>query len=134
MKGTHITTSGREEELFRRSTEKPTTYSPPERGLFIIPTSQADYLLSGRFDRSQIEMALGLEENSLQSGNLIRIDVPNPFDHNPRMPDPATGNQYHGPNTGLTPAGFNESVIDAIPRNNLNIEVNNLGDILRNKN
>ena len=107
---------------------EPTTYGNPDNGLYIIPSNQADYLLGNGYSRREIAQALGLNPNELRGGNLIRIDVPNPFDHNLRIPDPATGNQYHLPNTGLTPAGFNESVTNAIPRNDPNIRVNNLGD------
>ncbi len=94
--------------------------------MFIIPSSQADYLLGGQYSRVEIARSLGLKPDELTNGNLIRIDILKPLEHNLRMP--VTGNQYHRPNTGLTPAGFTESVIDSIPRNDPNIRVNNLGD------
>lgn len=80
--------------------------------MYVIPESQADYLLNGQFSRTQIEQALGLKSGQLSgNGNLVRIDVSNPFEYNLRMPDPKTGNIYHLPNTARTPAGFTESVI-----------------------
>jgi len=81
-------------------------------GMYVIPKSQADYLLSGQFSRTEIEQSLGLTSGQLsKTGNLVRVDVSNPFKYNLRMPDPATGNIYHLPNTARTPAGFTESVI-----------------------
>ena len=37
------------------------------------------------------------------------------------MPDPATGNIHHRPNTGLTTGGFNESVLNPPLKSDINI-------------
>jgi hypothetical protein len=98
--------------------------------MYVIPKSQADYLLNSNYSRAQIEQALGLDTAKLlQGGDLVRIDVSNPFDHNLRMPDPATGNIYHRPDIGLTTGGFNESILNSP----LKSDSNTITTIIKNK-
>jgi RHS repeat-associated protein len=82
-------------------------------GLYVSPTDQIDALLARGASRTEIEIALGLEPGSLSRGDLVRIDIPDPFARNLRMPDPATGNRLHRPGTGRTLGGIPESVIDS---------------------
>lgn len=106
--GTHITTSTRLDFYKARGSR---TYGSPDDGLFLASRSQVDSLLSSGASRSQIEVALGLNQNSLQGGRLIRIDVANPFDHGLRLP--SGGNIHHRSGTGLTTGNIYEGVIDA---------------------
>ena len=106
--GTHITTTSRLEFYKAKGSR---TYGSPDGGLFVAPRSQIDNLLSGGASRREIEVALGLNENALQGGRLIRIDVDNPFSRGLRLP--SGGNIYHRPGTGLTTGNIYEGVIDA---------------------
>lgn len=72
-----------------------------------------DRLLQNSQSRADIERQLGLVPKKLRDGTpLIRIDIPDPLNRNLRTPDPATGNKFHIPNSGRTPGGQREAVID----------------------
>ncbi len=62
--GVHITTTTRLEFFKAKGS---TTYGSPDEGLFLAPKSQIDSLLARGASRKEIEVALGLEENSLNS-------------------------------------------------------------------
>jgi len=101
--GTHITTST---SLDRFPGSQ--TFGGPG-GLFIAPSSQVDNLLLSSATRTDIEMALGLPKGQLSGGNLIRIDVQNPFSRNLRLP--TEGNEFFRPGVGLTTGNLNEGII-----------------------
>jgi hypothetical protein len=101
--GTHITTSVR----LAAHAESPTFGGA--NGLFLAPTRQIDKLLASGASRSQIEIALGLDEGALAQGTLMRIDVANPFARNLSLP--TSGNIFFRPGTGMTWGGLNEGII-----------------------
>jgi RHS repeat-associated protein len=103
----HITTT-RNLERFPGST----TFGG-EDGLFVAPTRQIDDLLASGASRSQIEAALGLNNGSLRGGDLVRIDITDPFERGLRLPDPKLGNIHHRPGTGLTTGNIYEALIDS---------------------
>lgn len=82
---------------------------------FLMSSSEVDDMLAQTGgDPALMEQALGLTAGTLGGGDLVRVDVPHPFDHGIRMP---TGNES-GANPqwlpgGLTPSGISEGVIDA---------------------
>jgi len=125
---THIT-SGR--QLDKRIAEGKTDTIGNPKQLYVLPTYQADKLLNRKgVSKSDIERNLGLDRGALtdQTGPVTRFDIRNPENRNMRMPDPATGNQYHRPKTGLTAGGQTERVIDTpklndpgVTRTDLNI-------------
>ena len=85
----------------------------PDTGQFITPSRDLDRLLQNSQNRADIERQLGLGQGQLDNGTpLIRIDIPDPLNRNLRTPDPATGNEFHMPNSGRTPGGQREAVID----------------------
>jgi len=49
----------------------------------------------------------------LDDGDIVRIDVQNPFAHDLRLPDPTLGNIYHRPGSGLTLGNILEGIIDS---------------------
>jgi hypothetical protein len=104
---THITTT----EALAQFGHSPTFGGPS--GLYVSPSDQIDTLLQRATSRHDIEIALGLDEGTLQNGFLVRIDIEDPLARNLRLPDPATGNRHHRPGTGLTTGGLNEAVIDS---------------------
>jgi len=101
--GTHITTSTR-----LAAHAESATFGGPS-GLFVAPTRQVDALLASGATRTQIEIALGLNQGSLSQGALMRIDVANPFTLNLSLP--TSGNMFFRPGTGMTWGGLNEGVI-----------------------
>ena len=111
----HITTSNK----LARYPDSP-TYGGPQ-GLYVAPSDQIDNLLKNAKSRRDIEINMGLEAGSLDGGDLIRIDIENPFSRNLRLPDPSTGNIHHRSGTGLTTGNINESVIDSPFKNDSNI-------------
>ena len=102
--GTHITTSAR-----LAAHAESATFGGPS-GLFLAPTRQVDALLASGASRSQIEIALGLNEGALSQGALMRIDVANPFARNLSLP--TSGNMFFQPG-GLTWGGLNEGIISS---------------------
>lgn len=103
--GTHITTSARQAAHAASATFGPQT------GLFLSPTRQVDSLLASGASRSQIEIALGLNEGALGHGTLMRIDVANPFARNLSLPTSANKPNIFFRPGGLTWGGLNEGVI-----------------------
>ncbi|MGB8839670.1 MAG: hypothetical protein WCC64_01235 [Aliidongia sp.] len=92
---------------------------------FVIPASQADELLaSTRGEAVALEQALGLPEGTLESQNLVRIDIPNPRALNLRIPsgNEAGANAQFIPG-GRLPNGNLEAVIDLgnAPSGNYNV-------------
>jgi RHS repeat-associated protein len=85
-------------------------------GLFVLKTSQAERLhLSG--DNAAIRHALGIPDSSAAWHEpLVRIDIPDPLSHNPRMASGLeTGaNELFKPG-GYTSGGVQEMVTDPIP-------------------
>jgi len=126
---THITSGKKLDELVEAG--KTETIGNP-RQLYVLPTYQADKLLNRKgVTKADIEKTLGLDSNSLvkEPGPVTRFDIRNPEKRNMRMPDPATGNQYHRPRTGLTAGGQTERVINTpklndpgVTRTDLNIQ------------
>ncbi|RME60053.1 hypothetical protein D6779_02855 [Candidatus Parcubacteria bacterium] len=125
---THITSGKKlDERIIQGDTN---TIGNPEQ-LYVLPTYQADKLLNRKgVTKSDIEKSLGLNRGVLanESGPVTRFDIKNPEKRNMRLPDPATGNQYHRPKTGLTAGGQTERVIDtpklndpSVKRTDLNI-------------
>lgn len=100
--GTHITTSAR-----LAAHAESATFGGPS-GLFLAPTRQVDSLLASGASRSQMEVALGLNQGALSQGTLMRIDVANPFARNLSLP--TSGNTFFRPG-GLTWGGLNEGII-----------------------
>ncbi len=86
-----------------------------ESGLYVAPTAEIDQMLTRASSRTDIEISLGLDPGTLADSPIVRIDVPDPFSLNLRLPDPTTGNALHRPGTGLTLGGLHEGVIDPIP-------------------
>lgn len=70
-----------------------------------------DELLSRVATRSQLEKALGLNEDQLTRGVLVRIDIENPFEHNFRFASQGTNSKFTG--TGFVPGGQMEGIINA---------------------
>jgi len=100
---THITTTAR-----LAAHADSATFGPPT-GLFVAPTRQIDALLASGASRTQIEIALGLNEGALAEGTLVRIDIADPFARNLSLP--TSGNMFFRPGTGLTWGGLNEGII-----------------------
>jgi hypothetical protein len=75
----------------------------------VAPSSQIDAILASAQSRAEIEIALGLEQGALSGGELIRLDITNPFSRNLALP--TGGNQYFRPGTGLTWGNVNEGII-----------------------
>jgi len=123
---THIT-SGK--KLDRRvAAGKTETIGNPKQ-LYVSPTYQVDKLLNKKgVTKAEIKRNLGLGDKSLEKGSVTRFDISSPKKRNMRLPDPATGNQYHRPKTGLTVGGQTERTIHTpklndpgITRTDLNI-------------
>jgi hypothetical protein len=74
-----------------------------------FPARQVDALLASGASRSQIEVALGLNQGALSQGTLMRLDVANPFTRNLALP--TSGNMFFRPGTGMTWGGLNEGII-----------------------
>jgi hypothetical protein len=108
--GTHLTTTARLEFWKAHGA---TTYGSPDVGLFIASKSQIDELLASGATRHELEVALGLDPNTLAKGRLVRIDVDDPFGRGLRLPDPSAGNAFHRPGTGVTLGTLYEGVVDA---------------------
>jgi hypothetical protein len=100
---THITTTAQ----LDRYAASPTIGGP--NGLFVAPTSQIDELLANGASRADIEAALGLEPGALSTGDVVRIDISDPFSRNLSLP--TSGNRFFRPETGLTWGNLNEGVI-----------------------
>ena len=80
---------------------------------FLMSSDEVDQMLIDTGgDQELMERALGLDPGGLD-GDLVRVDVPNPFDHGIRMP---TGNEKgandHWLPGGTLPGGISEGVID----------------------
>lgn len=71
-------------------------------------------ILTSGASRSQIEVALGLNKGSLRGGELVRIDITDPFARNLRLPDPKLGNSHQRPDTGRTTGNLHEAVINSL--------------------
>ncbi len=108
---THITTT----RNLQRFPGSPTVGGPD--GLFVAPTRQIDDLLASGASRSQIEVALGLNKGSLRGGDLVRVDITDPFARGLRLPDPKLGNIHHRPGTGLITGNIYEAVVDSPLKN-----------------
>jgi len=123
---THITSRKKLDDLVEAG--KTETIGNPKQ-LYVSPTYQVDKLLNKKgVTKADIKRNLGLGDKSLEKGPVTRFDIRNPEKRNMRLPDPATGNQYHRPKTGLTTGGQTERVIDTpklsdpgITRSDLNI-------------
>jgi hypothetical protein len=111
----HITTTLR----WNRFPDSPTFGGP--QGLYVAPKDQIDRLVKNSNSRRDIELMMGLEKGALDGGDLIRIDIDDPFSRNLRIPDPLTGNIFHRPGTGLTTGNINEAVIDSPLKGSSNV-------------
>ena len=111
--GSHLTTTKFLDDFKKLGS---TTYGDPSKGLFIVPKSQMDDLLRSTSSRSQLEVMLGLKSDHLAKGQLVRIDIDQPFKFNLRLPDAASGNIYHRSGTGQTTGGLYEALVDAIQK------------------
>jgi hypothetical protein len=111
----HLTTT----EQLARFPGSPTFGGPD--GLFVAPSDQIDALVARSKSTTELEQALGLPPGQLSGGDLVRIDVGNPFERNLRLPDPAMGNAFHLPGAGFTNGLINEGVIDSPLRTDPNV-------------
>ena len=117
----HLTTSAN----LARFPGSPTVGGPD--GLFVAPTPQIDSLAASGASRTEIEVALGLNQGALSSGDLLRVDITDPFQRNLRLPDPKLGNIHHRPGTGLTTGNYNEAIIDSPAKADPAVIFTNLG-------
>ncbi|MFC7431516.1 MULTISPECIES: hypothetical protein [unclassified Agrococcus] len=80
---------------------------------FLMSTDEVDrMLIETGGDQELMERALGLNPGDLD-GDLVRVDVPNPFDHGIRMPSGnERGANEHWLPGGTLPGGISEGVID----------------------
>jgi hypothetical protein len=104
---THITTTAR----MARHESSPLFGGPT--GMFVAPSDQVDRLLSEATSRSELELALGLEPDALKYGQIVRIDIADPFERGLRLPDPSSGNIFHRPGAGRTIGNMDEAVLDS---------------------
>jgi RHS repeat-associated protein len=109
------------ESVYNSVRDRFTALGRPD-GLFVLKKATAEGLqLNG--DNAVIRKALGIPDSAtLWRGKLVRIDVPNPLSHTPRM---ASGfeqgaNDLFRPG-GYTSGGVQELVIDPIPWNQVSV-------------
>ncbi len=90
----------------------------PDNTQFVMPKGQMDeVLVRANGDIAVVERELGIPKGAWQGEEMVRIDVPRPDGLNLRMP---SGNEM-GANEkwlpgGKLPTGYDEAVIDQVPR------------------
>ena len=100
-------------------------------GQFCIPQNQMDDLISNYpNDPQEWEKQLGLNEGSLGDGDIKRVDVQEPANHNLRPPSAdmsGANDKYLG--TGKVPGGQDEAVMDPFPNPETHPEVGKISTL-----
>jgi RHS repeat-associated protein len=96
---------------FERFANEGSEYMGNPNGMFVTTRAEMDNILSScGSSNGCVEDALGLEAGYLGDGDLVRIDINNATDRNPRLP--TEGNEHFIPG-GRTSGGASERLVDA---------------------